>query len=93
MVIRAVQAAILLGFGYVLYRSAVTGEHVMVPLAVWLLIMLVGIQRLAFIRQQFQTNDTERKRFQHMVIRGIVIGVGIVLILAAATFWYGFSRS
>lgn len=50
------------------------------PLIGYALMVLVGLMRIFAIRKDFQGNEEDRKKFNKIVIRSVILGILIVTI-------------
>ena len=72
--------AFLLYFVYRLILGAQSGQHIPMPLIGCALMVLVGLMRIFAIRKDFQGNEEDRKKFNKIVIRSIILGILIVTV-------------
>ena len=86
-------AILLLLAAYRIYLYAATGQHAPRPLIVSLLGVLFGIFCIIRVRNNHQDSDEERRKFNKIVIRSILLAILIVFCVIVATVLYAISRN
>ena len=71
---------ILLFFVYRIILGIRAGQHIPMPLFGCVLLILVGLYRIFAIRKSFQGSDEERKTFNKIVIRSVILGLIIMVV-------------
>ena len=78
VVIRILQIAALLIFAYVLFLQLKTGQHIHTPLIGPIILVIIGIFRIISLRSRFQGSTEDRKKFNKIVIRSVILAPIIV---------------
>ncbi len=78
VVIRILQIAALLIFAYVLFLQLKTGQHIPTPLIGPIILVIIGIFRIISLRSRFQGSTEDRKKFNKIVIRSVILAPIIV---------------
>lgn len=86
-VIGIVSAVILLLLAYKFVLSIQMGQHVSMPLIGCILLIIVGIYRIASIRKRFQGSDEEQKKFNKIVLRSVILAPIIVAAFLTVVVW------
>ena len=82
-----VSAVILLLLAYKFVLSIQMGQHVSMPLIGCILLIIVGIYRIASIRKRFQGSDEEQKKFNKIVLRSVILAPIIVAAFLTVVVW------
>ena len=70
---------------YFAFQSFQAGEYISKPLVVGLLIVPVGIYNILSHRKRFQGSDEERKQFNKIVIRSVILAPIIMAVFLTIT--------
>ena len=70
---------------YFAFLSFQAGEYISKPLAVGLLMVPVGIYNILSHRKRFQGSDGERKQFNKIVVRSVILAPIIVIVFLTVT--------
>lgn len=86
--------AVLLYVVYGLYIHVTTGRPMSkLPTYYLLLTVPVGIWRVVSIRRSFSDSSVERKKFNKIVLRSVLIAILIVSLVVIATALYAINRT
>ena len=77
---RMLRIAFWVCVAYFAFLSFKAGEYISKPLVVGLLIVPAGIYNIIQIRKSFQGSDEERKTFNKIVIRSVILGLIIMMV-------------
>ena len=80
--------AFLLFLVYRIFLGIKTGQHVPMPLIGCALMVLVGLFRISAIRKDFQGSEEERKKFNKIVLKSIVLGILIITVFVVCSVLY-----
>lgn len=91
---RTIQAVVLIYSAYEIYLNITTGREKSNLLFCFLLLTIPAwIYHMIASRNACKSNKEELKKYDKMIVRGVVLGVGIVLFLVVATVLYAVNRS
>ena len=79
-VMRALRILFWVCVAYFIFLSFKSGEYISKPLIVGLLVIPVGIYNILSIRKNFQGSEAERKQFNKIVLRSVILAPIIVAV-------------
>lgn len=74
------QIAIAFIFVYVVFLRIKTGQHIPMPLIACILLVIIGLFRISSARNRHQGSEEERKKFNKIVVRSVILAPIIVAI-------------
>ena len=77
---RALRIVFWVCVAYFIFLSIKSGEYISKPLVIGLLVIPVGIYNILSIRKSFQGSEAERKQFNKIVLRSVILTPIIVVV-------------
>lgn len=74
------QILVLIVFAYVIFLRIKAGQHIPMPLIGCVLLVLLGITRIISAHDRHQGSGEERKKFNKIVIRSVILAPIIVAV-------------
>jgi len=87
-IMRALRIAFWVCAAYYIFLSLKAGEFQAKPLLIGLLFVPVGIYNIIRIRRQFQGSAEEKKKFNKIFIRSVILTIIIMTAFVAGTVIY-----
>jgi len=72
---------------YLIFEGIKTGELPSTPLVLWLLVFPVGIYNIVSARNRHQGSEEDRKKFNKIVIRSVILAPIILAVFLTITVW------
>ena len=67
------QIVLFLVFAYIIVLRIKAGQHIPMPLIGCVLLVLIGISRIISARDRHQGSEEDRKKFNKIVIRSVIL--------------------